>query len=252
MSGEQETSPSGDAIYRYSEPEGFEVGDHTEFGEKIQDHVEQHIGPIKTVFHEILSNRVHVDVLVVAPTEERPYWTFVTCGMSARAMALPDEALGSAPLFAEVVMALPNHWQFSSGSGDILGNHPGDYPISLLRYVAHFPHNYSTWLGAGHTIPNGEPPEPIADDTLMCGCMLAPVIGVDRKFNRLSVRDNVEIGFYGVIPIHRDELDLKLQEGANVIYDLFDQKGVSELFDPSRPSVIPQQKRGFLKNLFGN
>ncbi|MEP7222077.1 MAG: suppressor of fused domain protein [Novosphingobium sp.] len=251
MFDEPETSLSGSPVYRYGKPVDWEYGEPTAFAEAIEAHVEKYIGPVKTVFHEVLSNQVHVDVLSVEPTDGRPFWTFVSCGMSARPMQLPDAAIGQATPFAEVVISLPADWQFSSGAGEILGNHQGDYPISLLRYAAHFPHNYSTWLGAGHTIPNGDPPQPLSERTAMCGIMLTPVLGAAQEFNRLIYQGGQEISFLGVIPLYNDELDLKLRIGADELYALFDANGVSELYKESRPSVVSRSSNKFPASLFG-
>jgi len=208
--------------------------------------VEKHIGSVAFVFHEFVSNQVHVDVLVIEPTEERPFWTFVTSGMSAKPMPIPEEAREVTPSFCEVMLVLPADWQFS-GVGKILGSSEGDYPIAMLRYAAHFPHNYATWLGAGHTIRNGDPPEPLSSQTKMCAFALTPILTAHADFNRLTVDSGETIGFYGVIPLHEDELALKLERGMGALYDLFDRHRISEIFDPSRSSVVPAPKsKGFL------
>ena len=73
--------------------------------EAISDHIERHIGKIAQVWHEILSDLVHVDVHEIAPTEDRPYWTLVTSGMSDRSMAAPDGYEEWA--FAELMLCVP-------------------------------------------------------------------------------------------------------------------------------------------------
>jgi hypothetical protein len=41
------------------------------------------------------------------------------------------------------------------------------------------------------------------------------------------------------IPLYRDELQFKLDNGTGRLLDLFDEARVNELFDPTRPSVVP-------------
>ena len=47
---------------------------------------------IGVVFHEIVSDVVHIDLLHVPPRRERPFHTLVTCGMSVRPMNVPQDA----------------------------------------------------------------------------------------------------------------------------------------------------------------
>jgi hypothetical protein len=46
----------------------------------LQAHLAEHLGPVDHVFHEIVSETVHVDLFFVAPADERPRWTVVTWG----------------------------------------------------------------------------------------------------------------------------------------------------------------------------
>jgi hypothetical protein len=62
---EQEKSESGNPIYRYDnvKPKEFTPA----FGEEesidaILTHIEQNIGEIESVFHEVVSDLVHIDV----------------------------------------------------------------------------------------------------------------------------------------------------------------------------------------------
>src|SRR5512140_2751413 len=104
-------TPGGSVVYRYAKRTGpeelaFQTADVLK---AVQDHVERHIGPVKTVFHELVSDLVHIDVLMVAPRPERDYWTFVTCGMSGRPMSTPAGLEQFA--FAELLLCLPSDWR---------------------------------------------------------------------------------------------------------------------------------------------
>ncbi len=89
-----ETSESGSPILRHTErSKPFEVaigdGDHID---AISEHIEQHIGEVTMVFHEIVSDLVHIDVHHVLPTEDRDFHTLITSGMSDKPMNVPDGA----------------------------------------------------------------------------------------------------------------------------------------------------------------
>ncbi|GFN30316.1 suppressor of fused domain protein [Paenibacillus xylaniclasticus] len=76
----QELSPSGHSIYRHEAREReFQPAYGDEHAaELISQHVEKYIGPIQSVYHEIISDLVHIDIIVVAPTPERNFYTLVT------------------------------------------------------------------------------------------------------------------------------------------------------------------------------
>lgn len=70
--------------------------------EAITAHVERHIGRVNKVFHEIVSDDLHIDVHHVKASLFRKFEVLVTSGMSAVAMAVPEEA--EQPRFAEVLV----------------------------------------------------------------------------------------------------------------------------------------------------
>jgi hypothetical protein len=228
-----ETSGSGAPIHRHTEratePEAA-VGDEA-LVDEITAHVERHLGPVPTVNHELVSVDVHVDVLHVPPREERPCHTLVTCGMSAKPMAAPDPALER----AELLLVLPPSWD--------LADEREQWPIGVLRFLSHMPHEYATWLGEGHTVPNGDPPEPYARGTKLCGAMLVEPTLVPDGFEVLERADG-PVRFYGVALLHADEMELKLAEGADALLALLDAtRDVPETLRPDRPSVAPPRKR---------
>ena len=95
---ELERSPSGDIIYRYEDvepakPAEFQLaaGDEQAI-EAISHHIEQHIGPISGVFHELISDLVHIDVHCVEPSANFPFHVLVMSGMSDLPMTVPAGA----------------------------------------------------------------------------------------------------------------------------------------------------------------
>ena len=199
----------------------------------MEAHVEAHLGPIESVFHELVSDLVHVDVLQVAPAEGRPWWSLVTCGMAARPMS-PPAGVDGADRFAELVMCLPPDWPLDEAQ----------WPLGLLQFLARIPHEYETWFAPGHTIPNGDPPEPLAPDTALTGVILAPPLLGPAGFERIS-RPEGDIALLGVVALYDDEMRLKLDEGADALYDRLDEGKVSEMLEVGRPSVAPPRRRRF-------
>lgn len=89
----EEKSESGTPIYRYDdiEPKSFQpaFGDEQTI-ELVSNHIEKHLGKIETVFHEVVSDLVHIDIHWVKPSTEFPFNILVTSGMSDLPMNVPD------------------------------------------------------------------------------------------------------------------------------------------------------------------
>ena len=76
--------------------------------ESISNHVADKIGPIETVYHELVSDVVHVDVHWVKASDSRPFHVLVTSGMSALPMSVPQ---GDPSVHhAELIALLPETW----------------------------------------------------------------------------------------------------------------------------------------------
>lgn len=237
--GDGDRSESGAPIYRHEAREReFELapGD-SENIERISGHIEEYMGPVSSVFHELISDLVHIDIHVVAPTEDRNYYTLVTSGMSDRAMSAPEGY--EEFCYSEVLIALPPDWPMTE---EDLKEEQHYWPIRLLKRMARFPHEYETWLWSSHTVPNGDPAKPYADGTELCGVVLLPPIRVQPDFCELTIDNDKTIYFHALIPLHHDEMELKLAKGVDALFDGFDRAEVSEILDPTRPSSVRKKK----------
>jgi hypothetical protein len=188
----------------------------------IDAHVQEHIGSVNDVFHQIDSPWVHVDIHCVEPNEERPWHTFVTSGMSERPMATKDPALR----YAELVLSLPPSWPVREAG----------WPLGLLQDLAELPHRFETLLWSGHTIPNGDPPEPYAAGTQLCCALIGPTLLLPDEFTHLSAAGR-DITFLGVILLTEAEMQLKLEHGLDALYDKLDEAEVSEMVQADRASA---------------
>jgi len=243
MMGE-ETSRGGSQIYRH---EGGPPGDpYISHGDpKIMEAVESHIDrcfgsdPTRIVFHELISPTVHLDVHWIRPSQEFGVNRLVTCGMAERPMSVP-EGFAESP-YAEVTIALPPNWPLSQKAFQDERNY---WPVRLLKGLGRLPHDYSTFLWYGHTVPNGDPPKPYAAGTGLCCALISGPLSAPKSFNALELDDGRKVRFLSVVPIYEDEMRLKLERGINALYDLFDQNNVSDVIDPQRPSVVAK-RRGF-------
>jgi hypothetical protein len=236
----QELSPSGQPIYRHSERKGEPgiAAGNDQAIQAISEHVEKYIGKIDNVIHEIVSDLIHLDILVVKPTRERNYYSFVTCGMSDLPMTVPEGAENFK--FAELMICLPGDWKVSQAAFEQEEHY---WPIRWLKNMARLPHEYATWLYLAHTIPNGDPPRPYASNTKLSGMLLAlPSITREPKdFFTLTLPNKNQVHFFSLIPLYTEEMDLKLERGADHLFEKLEKVGVNEILAIKRRNVA--QKR---------
>lgn len=229
--------------HQAAKPFEFAIGDSANI-EAIDAHIEKHIGKVDTVFHELISDKVHIDIHIVAPTAERPYYTLVTSGMSDRAMTTPPGAEDFA--HAELCLCLPPDWPMGD---EAWKNNDNYWPVRALKFLARFPHDFGTWLSYGHTIPNGNPAEPVADNTRFSSfVLLTPMLAPDA-FHELKLAEGKSIRFFALVPLYDAELAAKMRKGAEHVHELLLKAGHSELIDLARSPVV--KNGGFFARIFG-
>jgi hypothetical protein len=206
----------------------------------VAEHVSRHVGPITEVFHEARPHLFPLDILVVGPHEGRPYTTLVTCGMSTLPMRVPIEDpadLGRVPALrhAELLLCLPPDWPLTAEAFQREENY---WPVRWLKKLARFPHLHEGWLGLGHTVPNGDPPEPFAADTRFCGWLVDQPLLFSADLQKLRVGEKL-INLYAIVPLYEEEITLKVRKGSAALGHLLDRAKVTELIDRARASVAP-------------
>jgi hypothetical protein len=246
MTKPDEFSPGGSKILRYEAPQerDWQPAAASPYGEEVERHFAAHFGEPSTVLHEIVSDLVHLDVHVIRPRPERNCWTLFTTGMSDLPMTVPRGA--EAHKHAELILSLPPEWKVDELK---VTPPPGDleqwyWPIRWLKQLARFPHEYKTWLGMGHTMPNGDPPAPFAPQTRLCGWWLLPPITVPEEARTVKVSDGNEVQLLSMHALYVQEQTLKLVKGSDALIDLFSEADVSEVLTLDRAPVVR-------KKLFG-
>jgi len=204
--------------------------------QQIRSHVERYIGRLARVYPGDASAGT-ADVLYVRPVESRPYHTLVTAGMSTVAMQVPSDV--NAPNRLELMMTLPESWRFSADRADE-GAH---WPTRLLQSLSRLPRERQGWLGWGHTIPNGDPPRPLAPRTALSGVIIAPSLLVPVAFYELSI-DGERVAFYSAIPVYREELELRQREGMEVLLERLLHRDINDVVELKRRNVAKKKRFG--------
>ena len=136
---------------------------------------------------------------------------------------------------AELMLRLPASWPLGE---EALKDGANYWPLRWLKQLARFPHALKTWLCEGHSIPNGDPAEPLHSTVKFTGWILRrPFVG-GEGFESLECSDGEVIHFFSIAPIFTSEMDLKLREGFEALDARFAESGVTDLIDPSRPPVV--------------
>ena len=176
------------------------------------------------VSHELEIKMPHIDVYICPPRKEgRPFYTLVSGGMSDFPMQL-EEGVDHSYARREIILYCDK---------------PDDELIGFVRFFAHFPFEFSTWLGSGHTVPNGAPPKPLFENSILTGTYFMNTLLVsDRKLGEKLVFCGEPVEFLWAIPITQAEMDLKLEKGADALLDLFEQHKHPLVLDRYRSSYV--------------
>lgn len=222
----KEVSEGGSEIIRHTEAtddhnyesEAFYLNDIEEYcNETFQNRTTE-------VFHEIVSDIVHIDVHIMMPTEEENYYVLYTTGMSTLAMNMPEELQADYKHLerAEFFLTIP-------GSVSLEEIKDGKYfwVVNLLRSLARYVHAYNTWFSHGHSIPNGANSAPYDEFTQFTGAMFI-------YKDAIMVEDNVGITFLEVLPLFTEEMNMKLDLGVDALMD--------KLIESNYAGVINERK----------
>ena len=199
--------------------------------ETIEEHIKENYGDFPTVFHEISSPDIHCDICIVPPTAEKNYYTLLTMGMGARVMDIPDDLDQTELGRAELLICLPPDWKVGENSEEWF------WPIALLKNLARLPINCDSWLGWGHSIDNQTA---FAGNTELCGSLLIYPEDVSDGADRCTLPNGDIVNFFEVIPLYREEMDFKIQNGTKPLLEKM--VNVSHILDIHRPNCCEDFK----------
>jgi hypothetical protein len=230
---------AADAAMSESEMPQLAVAD---LNASIAEHIEQHVGAVHRVWHEINPGTVQVDVVQIAPTEERPFWTLITLGMSHQAMHTTDDAQDYSR--AELMLCLPKDWPLEEHD---LRSEQHYWPIGLLKSLATLPFEHRTWIGPGHTIPNGgEQLQPYTHSTAMCCTLvLPPLFQLPEEMHLLTQPNGTAVRFYNVWTLYAEEVQWKIDHGLESLLDRMHKFGVTETVSSDRKNVTEKKSWKF-------
>jgi hypothetical protein len=213
------------------------ISSYPNYRDEVRAHVTNQLGPIRDTLREG-SDPTEIEILHVPPQDTRPVRTLVTCGMSDRPMTVP--AGKNAPRYIELMMTLPRTWPFDERAQK---DPKWQWPLQQLRSIAQLPRTSNRWIGWGETIANGEPPRPLGPNTKLCGAVIVPSLLVPQDFYELKIAA-LSIAFFSVLPLYKEELELKEAKGVNQLFETLLDAGVKDFVDPRRKNVARKKLLG--------
>ena len=196
--------------------------------EQYEAYITQQYGPFTSVLHEIVSPDIHLDIILVPPTEKNPYYKLITMGMGAYKMNVPSNLAQYELERAELVIYLPPTWDIHSDEDEYF------WPIKQLKTLGRLPINGNTWLGFGHTVSTDAENTPFADNTKFCSMMLTMATDQNNEPLDLRIDGLGKINMYQLFPLYEEELEYKQKSDAKSLLALFSDEDLLPVLNINR------------------
>lgn len=199
-------------------------------------HLTEFLGDDYTVLHERVSTGLHLEVLVFQPTDEVPYVTLVTAGMSDLAMNAPEGYPGDR---LELMIGVPRGWPGIDPLDRAEMDEPANFwPIKLLKELAHIPSTHDSFLTWGHTILD-EDNALFAPDSPYAGAIIGPPAGYPPPTMRAQTPAG-PVEFLAVFPVTPEEMDYRIgvPGGGDALIDRLMEVGTLAVAERRRASVV--------------
>ena len=187
------------------------------------------------VYPEEITDSVSVDVHIMMPNENQKFYVVYTVGMSNMPMTLPEKFAGQEDMkYAELYAFLPATWDWGeSDNSSVEVDQQGDWILRYIKYLAKFPHRNKTWIGYGHTIPNGPDYAPLCAGTEMGGVLISQV---GNDLEAVNTRDGSVVNLYMVIPVYREEIEFGREYGIAALNEVFGENQMTLVINMNRPN----------------
>ncbi len=173
-----------------------------------------------------------MDIMVIPPTEEDPFYQLVTMGAGAYRMNVPEEFRDKELEHAEYVMWLPEDWPVDTADDSNF------WPYIVLMNASRLALRHDSWLGFGHTIQPTLDGSPFAEST---GFNSSLLIDAPSKYGeplKLRMSSGKLINFYLLVPLYPDELKFKKKFGAYNLLNYLEDTPDFPIVNTARESVL--------------
>lgn len=227
-----ERSPGGSEIYRHQDAARETVSNLSSSAASVLlEHLRARLGPSRAL-PAPPGDSGAIALEVFEPDDETEPVTVVTVGASATPMALPPGV--EQPARFELLLRLPRSWPLAHAATTL--ERRDGWPLHWLRAMAQLPARFGSWLGPGHTVPNGDPPRPFAEGTELACFLLVPPVCLEEGDDLVATPDGPVL-LLTALPIYPGELTLLLDRGVAELIERLVAAGIDDVLDLARPSV---------------
>lgn len=181
-----------------------------------------------TVFHEKKSPDFHLDVYMIKPDQDKPYYILLTNGISSKPMSVPRKTINP---FIELSILLPETWKFDRTS---LKKEQYYWPIRELKSTGRYIHSEKTWLHEGHIVTVDA--DSTIGDTTFRGHLIIESITLPDEFCEIACGDDT-INVLTLMPLYNEEIKHKQSYGLRSLYKKFAKNGIRDIVDVNRVNV---------------
>ena len=170
--------------------------------DKLYQHYIKYFGADEEpmIFHTIADEpgALHIDVVSIAPTKERPFRVLGTIGASDHPMRPKPHSLTDRN---EYVAFVPADWELNTPEHRWI--------VNLLQMVAQYPHEANTMITYSHTLDLSAVMEELQSaDFNMCGAgLLFPQVCEDTNVLRCKTGLMETVTILHMTPLTRSEMD---------------------------------------------
>ena len=179
----------------------------------VQTHLKHHFGKVKELaLKEIIGD---LTIHVIPSSPERDYIILSTSGAK----------LSNEQEHYELLMYLPENWNLTD-----FNDLTQYWPIAWLRKIAY----YDGMVSPENTFSNEETYEPLAPNIQWSGFLILPE---PCEYGKIGRHKGKAVSFLNVIPLYKEEIELKQKAGTNELLERFQRNGITMVLDLDRPNV---------------
>lgn len=191
-------------------------------------------GRKRTIYKDRTLLPVAVDVAVLHPTADEPFYLLYTIGMSSLSMADYLGGKEGDTALAELYMMLSEDWCLPA-SAALFSTEKKPWPVRLLTDLSQFSHLNKMWLSYGFMLPAEESRETFSDAGEFSG---AVIIQFDGELGEIKTADGNIIQLYMPMPLYAEEKELYGTVGPDELTErILRCNGGSFLVNPERPNA---------------